>query len=252
MADRRIDILMYHSISERGGATAIGPEVFAMQMEVLAASGVPVLTLDDLAEGRIRVPRAVVLTFDDGFQDFAETAWPLLKRHGFPAMVYLPTDYLGSVEGWRGIASPPRPLMDWDTVHDLAAAGCGFGSHTLSHPALTSLSEPELDREVTQSRQILEARLARPVRHIAPPYGLADARVRAAIGRAGYATSVSTRLASATPNSNLLDLPRIEMFYFADRHRWSDHLAGRGRGYMLRRRALRAARARLLSPWAGL
>jgi len=252
LAERQIDILMYHSISDRGGATAIGPDVFAMQMEILAASGVPVATLDQLADGVLSAERSVILTFDDGFQDFADTAWPILARHGFPAMVYLPTDHLGGVEGWRGIASPPRSLMGWDTIRGLAKEGCHFGSHTLSHPALTTLPDADLEQELTRSRQIIEDRLSRPIRHFAPPYGLAGDREQAAIRRAGYVTSVSTRLGTATGADALTDLPRIEMFYFTDHRRWAAHLAGRGRGYLLRRRTLRAVKSRVMAPWVGL
>jgi peptidoglycan/xylan/chitin deacetylase (PgdA/CDA1 family) len=252
LAQRQIDILMYHSVSDRGGATAINAATFAMQMEILVASGVPVVTLDDLIEARTTAPRSVILTFDDGFQDFADIAWPVLERHRLPAMVYLPVDHVGRSENWRGIASPPRRLMDWATIRRLADAGCHFGSHTLSHPALPALAPADLERELTQSRRIIEDRLSRDIRHFAPPYGLADARVRAAIGRAGYATSVSTRLASATSDSDPMDLPRIEMFYFQHRARWSAHLAGRGQGYLSRRRLLRTVKSRLMVPWMGL
>ena len=85
-----------------------------MQMRVLSESKVPVLTLDEWVSRRDggQLPaRSVVITFDDGFQDFADTAWPILRTYGFRPIIYLPTDYVGRTEGWRGIASPPRALM---------------------------------------------------------------------------------------------------------------------------------------------
>lgn len=255
MAGPAVDILMYHSVSDAGGATSIAPATFAMQMQAIADAGVPVITLDDLLaarEGRVALaPRSVILTFDDGFRDFADAAWPAMARHGFRPIVYLPTDYIGGVEGWRGIGSPPRPLMDWPTIRELAGQGTMFGSHTQSHPDLTALADGALADELAGSRAIIEDRIGAPVHHIAPPYGLADARVRRLIGQ-HYRTSVSTVLASAGPGDDPLDLPRIEMFYFTDPRRWRAHLAGRGAGYLRRRRLLRAVKARLMQPWAGL
>lgn len=255
MAGPVVDILMYHSISDRGGATSIAPSVFEMQMARLAQSGVPVITMDDLAAARAGAlalpPRSVVITFDDGFTDFGDVAWPIMRSYGFRPIVYLPTGFIGRAEGWRGIADPPRLLMGWDRIAELAGEGVLFGSHTVSHPDLTELAPGPLADELTLPQREIATRLGGTVAHFAPPYGRASPGVRAAIARL-YATSVGTRLASAKASADIHDLPRLEMFYFTDPDRWANHLAGRGDGYLAVRRMMRAVKSRLMRPWRGL
>lgn len=250
-----VDILMYHSISDRGGATAIQPAVFSEQMRALAESEVPVVTLDDLAaahDGRGKLPpRSVIITFDDGFRDFIQTAWPVMRGHGFRPMVYLPTAFVGRDEGWHGIAMPPRALMSWAEISLLSREGVDFGSHTVSHPNLDALPEDALIAELDRSKRTIEDRLGKPIRHFAPPYGLAGAAVRARIAQR-YRTSVGTVLAQARSSSDLHDLPRVEMFYFRDIGRWRAHLAGRGALYLRQRQAARWVKSRMMRPWAGL
>lgn len=250
-----VDILMYHSVSNRGGATAIAPAIFAEQMAAIAEAGVPVISLDDLVAsrtGRIALPpRSVILTFDDGFQDFADAAWPVMSKHGFRPIVYLPTAFVGRAEGWRGIAEPPRALMGWGTIRALAREGVAFGSHTVHHPDLVVMSDDEVAAELHRSREQIEERIGSEVRHFAPPYGLADNKVRRQIA-AFYRTSVGTRLGSTRVEDDLFDLPRLEMFYFIDPARWRAHLAGRGAAYLTLRRTLRAVRAKVANPWQGL
>ncbi|WP_347312556.1 polysaccharide deacetylase family protein [Defluviimonas sp. SAOS-178_SWC] len=250
-----VDILMYHSISKRGGATSIAPAIFAEQMAAITEAGLPVITLDDLLaarEGKARLaPHSLILTFDDGFQDFADAAWPVMARHGFRPIVYLPTAYIGRAEGWHGIADPPRALMGWGTIRALAKEGVDFGSHTVHHPDLDSLSEETLEAELVRSRSEIEDRLDAPVRHFAPPYGIAGPEVRARIAES-YHSSVGTRLGQAGPGDDPFDLPRIEMFYFTDRARWRAHLAGRGAAYLAARRGLRALKGAAMKPWKGL
>ena len=247
-----VDILMYHSIAEAPGPTSIAPAHFAAQMAALAEAGVPVIGMNDLLrahEGRLSLaPYSVVITFDDGFRDFALNAAPVLQEHGFGAMVYLPTDAVGRHESWPGAHRPPRQLMSWHEVRRLASAGFDFGSHTVSHADLPTLPDEALEAELRVSRAILEDRLGRPIRHFAPPYGRTDRRVQAAIGR-HYRSSVTTRLGSAGPGNDPLALPRLEMFYFTDPARWRAHLQGRGRGYLAARRVLRGMRQSFRAPW---
>jgi len=250
-----VDILMYHSVSNRGGATSIAPGVFAEQMAAIADAGVPVISLDDLVaarDGRAELaPRSVVITFDDGFQDFADVAWPVLSKQAFRPIVYLPTAFIGRSEGWRGIAEPPRALMGWGTIRALSKEGVAFGSHTVHHPNLNAMTGDDLEAELHRSRAEIEERVGAEVRHFAPPYGLADNRVRARIA-VHYRTSVGTRLGEARAEDDLFDLPRIEMFYFTDPARWRAHLAGRGGAYLTLRRGLRAVKAKVANPWQGL
>ena len=247
-----VDILMYHSISEAGGPTSIPPVVFREQMGALADSGMPVVSLDDLREaragGRSLPPRSVVVTFDDAFADFAETAWPSLEAHGFAPVVFVPTGHVGGAEGWRGAASPARRLMGWPTIRALAAAGVRFGSHSVSHPDLARLAPDRLDEELRASRATLEDRLGTAVEHFAPPYGLTTPSVRRRIA-AHYQSSVGTRLGRAGPDEDIFDLPRLEMFYFTAPGRWQRHLAGRGAAYLRARRLLRGVRGLLRKPW---
>ncbi|HHL20184.1 MAG TPA: polysaccharide deacetylase family protein [Aliiroseovarius sp.] len=247
-----VDILMYHSVSDHGGATSIPAPVFEAQMQAIAEARVPVISLDDLVaarQGRRALPdHALILTFDDGYLDFAETAWPVIRGHGWPVTVYLPTRFVGAHESWRGAAEPPRALMPWAQIAQLAQEGVSFGAHTDSHPDLTALPPDALHEELTRSRDAIARHTGQIPRHFAPPYGRTNASVQAATEPL-FDTSCGTRLARARASSDLHDLPRLEMFYYQDIAHWRRHLAGRGGPYLALRQTLRTVRARLVPPW---
>lgn len=244
---------MYHSVSDDPGATSISSSAFADQMAAIAEAGIPVITMDRYLASRqgnpLASPYSIVITFDDGFQDFADAAMPVLQRHGFDALVFLATDCIGRVENWAGANKPPRAILSWPTLRDLANSGVAFGSHSVTHANLNSLSPDALDAELTVSRLEIEEQLAQPCPHFAPPYGYASAAVQSSVSK-HYKTSVGTKLDRATQNSDVFDLPRLEMYYFTDPQRWSEHLAGRGAGYLTQKRILRKIRSSLMI-WQG-
>lgn len=250
-----IPVLMYHSISDRPGPTAIRPAIFEEQMAILAELGYEAIDLSGLREwreGRLQLPeRTFSLTFDDGYEDFATVARPELADRGWPVTVFVPTGKVGGIADWeprsgplksREEVGPPR-LLGWADIEEIAGAGVALGSHGVSHVDLTAISPERLDDELDRSKAVLEEHSGAPVDCIAPPYGATNAAVRRAISER-YGLAVGTRLERVRPGDDVYDLPRIEMWYFRDPRRWRRFLEGRGRLHLTVRRWLRRFRRR--------
>lgn len=237
-------VLTYHSISDAGGPTSIPADIFAMQMEALAEAGYRSETLEGFLgwhEGGTEEGRRALITFDDAFADFSEAAFPILKRHGFSALVFVPTQRLGKPEAWIGANVPARLLMDWEQVRSLASQGIEFGGHSRTHADLTTLDARAREQEIAGCADDLADQIGQPVAGFAAPYGHVSPEVVAMIGR-HYRAGFGTRFALARQGRDRFDLPRVEMHYFRRRSRWTGFLEGR-RGYFRLRQGLRAARA---------
>jgi peptidoglycan/xylan/chitin deacetylase (PgdA/CDA1 family) len=239
---------MYHSISDGAGPTCIPPEAFRRQMDLLEQSGSVVVSLGELGrwidESRALPGRSAVLTFDDGFADFATAAFPELERRGWPATVFLPVGHVGRTDGWDSgqHGRKPRSLLDWPAVADLAAAGIEFGGHGVTHRDLTQLSGDELSDEIARPKTMIEERLSRLVESFAAPYGRTAPAVDSLVRR-HYRQAVSTELALAGPRSDHYAIPRIEMWYFRDPSRFDALLRGKAGSFLRFRRVLRRCRA---------
>ncbi|MEZ5897595.1 MAG: polysaccharide deacetylase family protein [Parvularculaceae bacterium] len=240
-----IPVLTYHSISDEPGPTSIPLSVFSEQMKAIADSGVTVLDLDQFLawrKGELEISQpSVAITFDDAFRDYADAAYPVMARLGFPSCVFAPSAVLGSSENWYGANERRRPLMDLATVKELSDGLASFGSHTRTHADLTKISGDTLIAEIADSKHELEDRLGKPVRHFAPPYGHSNKAARDEIAR-HYASSFGVRLGKADRNAPIFDFPRIEMHYYRDLPRWWEFLTGRGGAYFEIRRAARGVR----------
>lgn len=242
---QHIDVLMYHSISDAVGPTSIPERVFSRQMNALAETGYYVADFTDLIawrDGTKKLPqKTAVITFDDGFLDFRDTAWPVLKKLGFSATVFVPTKCPGENENWEGANNPPRELMSWSDISALYEDGARFGSHSLNHANLTQLDEAELAEQLRQSRSDLENALGDPVDAFAAPYGAVNKSVRDAIADF-YDIAAGTRLGTMDAAGDIFDVPRLEMHYFRDVALWRKYLEGKADHYLTVRRFARNVR----------
>jgi peptidoglycan/xylan/chitin deacetylase (PgdA/CDA1 family) len=214
----RLPILMYHRIASDGPDELrryrLDPSEFEQQLDHLRTGGYRGVTLEEwrvACERRRPLPgRAVLLTFDDGYSDFAASAWPLLKRYGFPATVFIVAGEMGGSSRWdRELGE--APLMSWREARRLRSRGVEFGSHTVSHPMMTALSNADVVREAARSRTLIAEHLGAPPTAIAYPYGDCDGAIAHLMGACGYTFGLTADEGRAELEQSLLLMPRIEV-----------------------------------------
>ena len=185
-----VPILMYHVIADPP-ARAPYPELydtetdFARQMRWLARQGYHAVTQRAVWEywhrGRTLPPKPIVISFDDGYRSVADAAFPLMRARNWPGVINLTVKNLrvsGGLSQYR--------------VRMLLGAGWELASHSLTHPDLTRLDQRALRREVTDSRELLRTHFGVPVDFFCYPAGRYDAKVIAAVRRAGYLGATTT------------------------------------------------------------
>ena len=208
-------ILTYHSIDSSGSPISVDESSFHTHVSWLAAGHCRVVPLETL----IRLPEddaAVALTFDDGFQNFADVAWPMLRAHGLPATVFVVSDHVGRDNAWpsaKGSSIPILPLMTWETLGRIAAEGVTIGSHTRTHANLRMLPSEMLDEEIGGAAQDIRACMGVDPTTFAYPFG-AHNRAAAAAARVSHSYACTTELRTLRTGDDPFRLPRLDAYYF--------------------------------------
>jgi peptidoglycan/xylan/chitin deacetylase (PgdA/CDA1 family) len=216
----RVLVLCYHAVADLSGDRVLAeygtpPERFAAQLDLLAKRHTFVGLDDVLAafDGGPPLPRrAVLVTFDDGYVDFAEAALPALAERGIPSVLFAVAGRLGGTNEWdRARGARSLDLLDANGLAAVRAERVEIGAHTVTHPALPELSDEELAEELRGAADRLEAAgLPRP-RAFAFPYGNRDARVVRAVGEAGYSIAFTIDAGVADARADRLELPRVQV-----------------------------------------
>jgi peptidoglycan/xylan/chitin deacetylase (PgdA/CDA1 family) len=213
-----VPILMYHEITSRPDSRyrkyTLTPEELGRQLDWLLARGYTSVSLDDVYaawRGERALPRRpVAITFDDGGRDCLEHAVPALVSRGFTGTFYIVAGVVGGSMQWlqREIGFE-LPAADWAMLRVAESAGMRCEAHSVSHPRLAKVSAETCREELVRGRAMLEDGLGREVRHLAYPFGSFSPETRAIAHDAGYVTACTTEEAIASPNDDLLTLPRV-------------------------------------------
>ena len=217
---RRLPILMYHQVADSGvparARWRVTPARFEDQLRYLREAGfysVGLSTWRSAMGHRRPLPgRAVMITFDDGFVDFASHAWPLLRQYGFSAVLFVVSERVGARNDWDRPAAAGDRLLDWDQLRGLCRDGLEIGSHSATHPRLRNLPVEDVAREAARSKATIQRELERPVTAFAYPFGDHDPAIRHLVGACGYDQGFGCFPADRSPlNGDLMNQPRIEV-----------------------------------------
>lgn len=208
---------MYHNIGipPKGAKLCslyVTPRMFRFQMWYLKAAGFRVVPLNEILgilNGSANDEKLIAITFDDGFLDFYENAFPVLRQHNYPSTVFIVSDLAGKENLWDykeiGVK---KQLLGWDRIIEMKNNNVVFGSHTKTHPFLSRLSSKEMEEEISDSRKEIEEKLGVPVEYFCYPYGDYNDTVSDKVAKAGYLAAFTTKRGFVHQGDNRFDIRR--------------------------------------------
>jgi peptidoglycan/xylan/chitin deacetylase (PgdA/CDA1 family) len=222
--ERTLRVLMYHKVNDlRPNPTTVPTSVFAEQMELLGDLGYAPVSLAEVrahyVEGASLPDGAVLITFDDGYRDNLVNALPILQRHGYPAVIFVPIGFLTGdrplphEEALRSLGVR-NETVGWDELAALEAGGIRVESHGIGHRPVSELDPADAAREIALSKLRLEELLGRRVDAYAFVKGsLADYRPEhvSLVQQAGYALGFTSVSGANGPASDRYRLRRYNV-----------------------------------------
>ncbi|MFA5803321.1 MAG: polysaccharide deacetylase family protein [Melioribacteraceae bacterium] len=215
---KEIPIIYYHRIVESLGEAGkhgifITAEQFDKHLKYLKNNGYKTITFEEAleikrssAEGKY-----VIITFDDGYEDNYRLAFPILKKYGYKAIIFLVAGL--EYNSWDSKNNEPKlKMMNKQQILEMQDYGIEFGSHTLSHSDLTKISHEEAKKELAESKKILEEKLGKEIKSFAYPYGNCNEEVKKIARNTEYKLVYATDNAPLGLHEDLFQIRRIGIF----------------------------------------
>lgn len=205
-----IPVLYYHSIDyEKGNELRIPKEKFRQQMQYLKDNKYTTLSLDEFYNFLVNnnpVPnKSVIITFDDGYKDNYENAFPILKEFGFRATIFVITSTIDK----------EKDFLTSNELKEMSSCNIGIESHTVNHDNLNSLDYDAQIKTLKDSKEFLERILGKEVKYIAYPYGKWNENTLKAVKSAGYNMAFTTIGGWSNKDQGLYTLNRV---YVSNNH----------------------------------
>lgn len=223
-----VPVLSYHNFSEtKGDKMTMNISVFEEQMRFLKDNGYRVITMEqlfDFLDFKAQLPRkAVVLTIDDGWRSAYDLAFPILRKYGYPATLFIYTDLITGA----------KKTLNWDLIAEMSNNGIDIQCHTKTHRNLAMLNEKEsfkdyydaVERELTESARIIKEKLNKEVKYIAYPYGATNHLVISLLKKYGFRGAFTIKRGGNPFFSNNYTLNRSMIYGDLDLAQFEKNLA---------------------------
>ena len=186
-----ISILLYHSIAPFELSGVWVPKMrFEKQIRWLFENQFKCIKPEDLFDEN-HFPNSVLITFDDGYDNFHENGLPVLLKYGFTATIFVVSHYAGKMNTWdAGITR--RTHMGWEKLREFSRLGFEIASHTHTHPDLTKISGEKIQKELEFSKKMIEDKIGKPVKFLSYPFGRHSKLVRDCAKELGYTACFSS------------------------------------------------------------
>jgi len=221
-----VRILMYHSITTElvkdSDEMTVPKELFEKQMKFLNINKFNVVSLNKAVSylnGKNIIPKkTVAIVFDDGFYDNYDNALPVLKTYNIPATFFLVDNFLDGKKKLNGYSE--NAFLSLDEIKMFDSNLFSFGSHTLSHPKLTSLNKERQIHEISESKLKLQNKIGKPVDSFAYPFGAYDSfdnNIKNYVKKTQYTSALTTIHGNNYALDDIFELKRIRIS-------WHDNL----------------------------
>ncbi|MEG6523034.1 polysaccharide deacetylase family protein [Desulfotomaculum sp. 1211_IL3151] len=212
---------MYHKVNPNPRTGGLGlrvpPGKFEWQMKYLKKNGYETVSLTDVLDhfqrGKKLPNKPIVITFDDGYKDNHDFAYPIMKKYGYTGTIFVVSKAIGNTNFFdvEKKLQPENKIMNWHEIKELDQAGFIIGAHTVDHPHLAKVAPEAAKYQIEESKRALEYGLKKPVEVFAYPYGSYNDQVAQLTQQAGYRAAVTTKLGLAKQESDPFKIHRIRV-----------------------------------------
>jgi peptidoglycan/xylan/chitin deacetylase (PgdA/CDA1 family) len=206
----KVIVLNYHKVDHMNHSLSVQPPDFEQQMAFLKDNGYHTITPHEMymafTDGAPLPSNPVLITFDDGYADNYTYAYPILKKYGMKAAIFVITSLMG------------KPgYLTWGQAAEMEASGVvSIESHTVNHGSLTELTDEQVRYELTEAKHDIEQRLGKEVEFLAYPTGAYNLHIASLVQEAGYKGAFTVRYGNMDRSANFYAIERVPIFHTSD------------------------------------